>query len=108
MILICGAGILGLSIAKCLLEEGAENILIIEKEGDIGFHASGRNSGVLHAGIYYTPDSLKVKLCLKGNLLMRDFCKEKGIPLIEAGKVIVTKKEEEIKTLMELYSRARR
>lgn len=108
MILICGAGILGLSVAKFLLKEGAEYIVIVEKEGNIGLHASGRNSGVLHAGIYYTPDSLKAKLCLKGNFLMKEFCKEKGIPVYETGKVIVAKREEELKTLYELYSRAKR
>lgn len=106
MIVICGGGIVGLSIARELLKRGAEGILILEKENDIGFHASGRNSGVLHAGIYYTPDSLKAKLCLKGNLLMKEYCKEKGIPVLETGKLIVTKNEEEIPVLEKLYSRA--
>lgn len=106
MIVICGGGIVGLSVARELLRRGAEDIFILEKENDIGFHASGKNSGVLHAGIYYTSDSLKAKFCLKGNLLMRKYCKEKGIPVLETGKVIVTKKEEEIPVLEELYSRA--
>ncbi len=106
MIVICGGGILGLSIARELLKRGAEDILVLEKEKEIGLHASGRNSGVLHAGIYYTPDSLKAKLCLKGNLLMREYCKEKGIPVLETGKVIITKREEELETLKELYRRA--
>jgi L-2-hydroxyglutarate oxidase LhgO len=106
VIVICGGGILGLSIARELLKRGAEDILVLEKEKEIGLHASGRNSGVLHAGIYYTPDSLKAKLCLKGNLLMREYCKEKGIPVLETGKVIITKREEELETLKELYRRA--
>lgn len=104
--LICGGGITGLTIARELLKEGYENIVIIEKEGDIGRHASGRNSGVLHSGIYYTPDSLKAKSCLNGNLLMRQYCREKNLPLLETGKVIVTKNEDEIKILEELYNRA--
>ncbi len=108
MIIICGGGIIGLSIARELLKRGADDIIILEKEKDIGFHASGRNSGVLHAGIYYTPDSLKARLCLKGNLLMKEFCRNKGIPVLETGKVIVTKNLEELKILEELYVRAKR
>ena len=107
MIVICGAGIVGLSVARELLNKGAEDIVILEKEDRLGVHASGRNSGVLHAGIYYTPDSLKAKFCLKGNLLMREYCKEKGIPVLESGKVIVTKNEDELETLHELYRRAK-
>ncbi len=107
MIVICGGGIVGLSIARELLKRGAEDITILEKENKLGVHASGRNSGVLHAGIYYTPDSLKAKFCLRGNLLMREYCREKGIPVLETGKVIVTKKEEELDTLYELYRRAK-
>ena len=104
--LICGGGIVGLTIARELVKEGYENIVIIEKENALGKHASGRNSGVLHSGIYYTPDSLKAKLCLNGNLLMRQYCKERNLPLLETGKVIVTKNEDEIISLKELYSRA--
>ncbi|MCS7163665.1 MAG: L-2-hydroxyglutarate oxidase [Thermodesulfovibrio sp.] len=107
MIIICGAGITGLSIARELVRNGIIDITIIEKEQTLGKHASGRNSGVLHAGIYYTPDSLKAKFCLKGNMLMRQYCKEKGLTLIENGKVIVTKREDEIPTLYELYRRAK-
>lgn len=107
MIIICGAGITGLSLARELIRKGIKNITIIEKEDTLGRHASGRNSGVLHAGIYYTPDSLKAKFCLRGNLLMKQYCKEKGLTLIESGKVIVTKKESEIPVLHELYRRAK-
>lgn len=107
MILICGAGITGLSIARELLNYGFSDITIIEKEQNLGKHASGRNSGVLHAGIYYTPDSLKAKFCLKGNRLMKQYCRQKGLTLIESGKVIVTKKESELTTLNELYRRAK-
>lgn len=108
MIIICGGGIVGLSLARELLKRGADDIIVLEKEKDIGLHASGHNSGVLHAGIYYTPDSLKAKLCLKGNLLMKEFCKEKGIPVLETGKAIVTKNQKELKTLEELYVRAKK
>lgn len=107
MIIICGAGITGLSLARELLRKGIKDITIIEKEASLGRHASGRNSGVLHAGIYYTPDSLKAKFCLRGNLLMKQYCKNKGLTLIESGKVIVTKKESELPVLHELYRRAK-
>jgi L-2-hydroxyglutarate oxidase LhgO len=105
-VLICGGGIIGLTIARELLKTGYENIIIIEKEEKIGKHASGRNSGVIHAGIYYTKDSLKARLCLKGNHLMKDYCRQKNIPVSETGKVIVAKNEGETKVLEELYQKA--
>jgi L-2-hydroxyglutarate oxidase LhgO len=104
-ILICGGGIIGLTIARELLKKGYKNIIIIEKEKKIGKHASGRNSGVIHAGIYYAKDSLKARLCLKGNHLMKDYCRQKNIPVFETGKVIVAKNEGETKALEELYQR---
>lgn len=103
--LICGAGIVGLTIARKLLQSGHENIVILEKENGIGKHASGRNSGVLHAGIYYTPDSLKAKLCFQGNMLMQEYCKERSLPLANNRKVVVAKNEKELETLKELYDR---
>jgi len=105
-VLICGGGIIGFTIARELLKRGHENIVILEKEKSPGEHASGRNSGVLHAGIYYTPDSLKAQFCLKGNFLMKEYCREKDIPVLESGKVIVTRNEKEIPALKELYQRA--
>lgn len=105
-ILIVGAGIIGLTIARELVRTGHGDIVIIEKEQELGVHASGRNSGVLHAGIYYSPDSLKAKSCLNGNFLMRAYCKEKGLPLLENGKVIVTRSQAELPVLDELFKRA--
>ena len=105
-ILIVGGGIIGLTIAQELVRNGYDNIIVIDKEKGLAKHASGRNSGVLHAGIYYAPDSLKAKSCLRGNFLMRAYCKEKGLPLLETGKVIVTRNEDEIPILRELYQRA--
>lgn len=107
MIVIIGGGITGLAVAREFLKRGYEDIVVLEKEESLGMHASGRNSGVLHAGIYYTPDSLKAKFCIKGNLLMKEYCYEKGIPVRETGKVIVTKNERELPTLMELSKRAK-
>ncbi len=105
-ILIAGAGIIGLTIARELAQAGFGNIVIIEKEPELGRHASGRNSGVLHAGIYYAPDSLKARSCLNGNFLMRAWCRERGLPLAENGKVIVTRTAEELPVLEELHRRA--
>ncbi len=105
-VLIVGAGITGLAIARELLQHGAQDILIIEKEAGLGFHASGRNSGVLHAGIYYTPDTLKAKFCIEGNRLMKAYCREKGLTIGQTGKVIVARDESEVPGLYELKQRA--
>ena len=72
-VLIIGGGIVGFTLARAHCP-GFHCLIVIEKESDIVLHASGRNSSVLHAGVYYPPESLKAKLCLKGNKLMRQFC----------------------------------
>ncbi len=105
-ILIIGGGIVGLTLARELLNQGCDNILIIEKESELGMHASGRNSGVLHAGIYYPPDTLKAQLCLKGNLMLQDYCREKNLPMAHVGKVIVARTDDEIPMVETLYHRA--
>jgi len=105
-IVICGAGIVGLTLARELLRRGAADILVLEKESQLGKHASGRNSGVLHAGIYYAPGTARTSTCLEGNKRMRAYCRERGLPLVESGKVIVTTAPEQVETLHELYRRA--
>lgn len=105
--LIVGAGIVGITLARELLEQGADKIIIMEKEAGLGFHASGRNSGVLHAGIYYPPHTLKAQLCLKGNLLLQEYCTKKGLPLLKAGKVIVARNQNELPTLLHLHDQAK-
>ncbi len=105
-VLIVGGGIVGLTLARELLARGRENVVILEKEPELGKHASGRNSGVLHAGIYYAPDSLKAKSCLRGNFLMKEYCKSKGLPVLEKGKVIVARTEAELPALDELHRRS--
>lgn len=105
-VLIVGAGVIGLTIARRLVMGGCENVVVVEKEAAPGMHASGRNSGVLHAGIYYSPDSLKGRSCHRGNMLMRSYCRERGLPLRENGKVIVARNEEEVAVLEELHRRA--
>ena len=103
---ICGAGIIGLTIALRLAKNGVKSILIIEKEDHIGAHASGRNSGILHSGIYYTQDSLKSQFCIAGSQLMKEFCAQKNIPILNCGKVIVCQNEAELETLHTLYDRS--
>lgn len=104
--LIIGAGITGLTIARELVARGAEEMVILEKESALGLHASGRNSGVLHAGLYYTPDTLKAKFCVTGNRLLKEFCTEKGLTLKKTGKVIVAQHPKELPILDELKRRA--
>jgi L-2-hydroxyglutarate oxidase LhgO len=105
-VLIVGAGIVGLSIGIALLQaEKGIRVLIVDKEPAAGEHASGRNSGVLHAGFYYSPDSLKAKFCREGNLELRKLCKDNSIPIQECGKVVVSRNSEEDGRLDLLYSR---
>ena len=106
--LVVGGGILGLAVANELLGRGCEDIVVVEKEKTLGAHASGRNSGVLHAGIYYVPDSLKARYCVEGNRIMRDFCRENGVAIADRGKVIVADSEEKLGALEALGERARR
>jgi L-2-hydroxyglutarate oxidase LhgO len=105
-VLVVGGGVIGLTLARALVAAGKGEVLVLEKEPELGRHASGRNSGVLHAGVYYAPDSAKARTCLAGNRLMRAYCREKGLPLVEGGKVIVARSEAELPTLDELLRRA--
>lgn len=103
---IIGAGVLGLSIGSALLESNPQlRILILEKESKLGFHASGRNSGVIHAGFYYSPESLKAQFCRDGNRDLRKLCIRNSIPILETGKVVVTQNEDEELRLETLFQR---
>jgi L-2-hydroxyglutarate oxidase len=105
-VLVVGGGIVGLTLARELVLAGQGEVVVLEKESELGRHASGRNSGVLHAGVYYAEGSLKARSCLAGNRLMRAYCREKGLPLLETGKVIVARGEDELPVLDELRRRA--
>lgn len=104
---IIGAGVVGLAVARELSLQKKKKIVVCEKEEHAGLHASGRNSGVLHAGIYYTAGSLKASTCIEGNRLMKSFCRAKGIPVKESGKVIVAKNEHQLPALHILEQRAK-
>jgi L-2-hydroxyglutarate oxidase LhgO len=87
---VVGAGILGLAIARELtLRRPGTRVVVLEKEDRVGAHQTGHNSGVVHAGIYYRPGSLKAELCTRGRLLLRDYCAERGLPYDERGKLVV-------------------
>ena len=94
-ITIIGAGIVGLAIAEKISEKH-ENVFLIEKNLSFGQETSSRNSEVIHAGIYYTRDSLKAKLCVEGKWLLYDYCKKYDIPFNNCGKLIVATTQEEI------------
>jgi L-2-hydroxyglutarate oxidase len=89
-ILIVGGGMVGLCLAHQLLERGmAHTIIVIDKEPELGRHSSGRNSGVLHAGLYYKPGSLKARVCVGGARRLKAWVQERGLPFNPCGKVIV-------------------
>ena len=103
---IVGGGIVGLSVAWALLErKPGTRILVVEKEGDWAQHQTGRNSGVIHSGIYYKPGTLKATLCREGNQRMQDFCAAHEIRYEMCGKVIVATEPSELPSLERLFQR---
>lgn len=104
--LIVGAGIIGLTLARELRSRHPDcSILILEKEADVGHHASGRNSGVLHSGIYYPETSLKAKVCIAGGRELTAYCQERNLPFQQSGKVIVPVRSNQDAQLDLLYQR---
>ncbi len=107
-VVIIGGGIVGLATGRALLEQRPGlDLLVLEKESRVGRHQSGRNSGVLHSGLYYRPGSLKADLCVRGAEMMVDFCKEHGVPFTRNGKVVVATSDLERRRLDELERRGR-
>lgn len=105
---IVGGGILGLATAHAMLNAGPTlNVVVLEKERRVAAHQSGRNSGVLHSGIYYRPGSLKARLAVAGRASMIDFCAQHGVPFEVCGKVIVAQDDKECTQLLRLNERAR-
>ncbi len=106
---IIGAGILGLTLAHELSNQDiGASILLLEKESSVGKHGSGRNSGVLHSGVYYPENTLKAKFCADGAKKMMEFCAENGLPLNRLGKIIVPLNESDDSQLKLLFSRAQK
>ncbi|PNJ70253.1 L-2-hydroxyglutarate dehydrogenase, mitochondrial isoform X1 [Pongo abelii] len=105
-IVIVGGGIVGLASARALiLRHPSLSIGVLEKEKDLAVHQTGHNSGVIHSGIYYKPESLKAKLCVQGAALLYEYCQQKGISYKQCGKLIVAVEQEEIPRLQALYER---
>lgn len=106
--LVIGGGVIGINIARQLKGRYPDSsVHLLEKEVDCGLHASGRNSGVLHAGFYYSPDSLKAKFTWQGNRLLTEYCESKAIPLNRCGKLVVAKDQNDHAGLDELIRRGK-
>jgi len=105
---IIGGGIVGLATARAVLEKRpGSSIVILEKEQGLAVHQTGHNSGVIHAGIYYAPGSLKAKLCREGAAAIKQFCCDNEIPYEQCGKLVVATNELEHNRLKDLAGRAK-
>ena len=102
---VIGAGVVGLAIAKEICARKNE-VIIIEKEGRIGQITSSRNSGVIHAGMYYKSNSLKAKFCVQGNQLLYAYAKKFNIPFINTKKIIVANNESQLGQVFEIKKQA--
>ena len=106
---VLGAGVIGLAVARELTRRYPDMaVTVVEKERRVAAHQSGHNSGVVHAGVYYPPGSLKASLCRRGAGLLREFCEEHALPFRVLGKLIVATSDAEVKGLGRLEERARR
>ncbi|MET3899021.1 L-2-hydroxyglutarate oxidase [Devosia sp. UYZn731] len=104
---IIGGGIVGLATARALLRaRPGASLVVLEKEAALGLHQTGRNSGVIHSGIYYAPGSLKALLCAEGMLRTKQYCRSHGIAFEERGKLIVATSPLEVERLAKLEARA--
>ena len=105
-VVVVGGGIIGVSIAHALLERRPElELVLVEKESRVASHQSGRNSGVIHSGVYYRPGTLKARLATTGRGLLVDFCRDESLPYEMTGKVIVASDDRERSTLDDLRRR---
>jgi L-2-hydroxyglutarate oxidase LhgO len=104
---VVGGGILGLATARQLvISEPDAEVVVMEREPSVAQHQTSHNSGVVHAGIYYAPGSLKARLCRRGLGLLRDYCTQRGLPYEACGKVVVAVDEREVEPLRRLEERA--
>lgn len=104
---VVGGGIVGTAVARRLSQLRPEaTVTLLEKEPELARHQTGRNSGVVHAGLYYAPGSLKARLCRRGVAMLRDYCTERGLAYDECGKVLVALDDVEERRLADIMSRA--
>lgn len=105
---VVGAGIVGLATAReVALRRPGTRVVVFEKEREVALHQTGHNSGVVHAGIYYTPGSLKADLCVRGVALLREYCQDRALPYREIGKLVMAVREDELGRMDALYERAK-
>ncbi len=102
---VIGAGVVGIAIARALALAGRE-VIVLESAGGIGTATSSRNSEVIHAGIYYPKDSLMARFCVQGRRMLYDFCRDRGVPFRNCGKLIVATNAEEGERLAGIKARA--
>jgi L-2-hydroxyglutarate oxidase LhgO len=106
-VIIVGGGIVGLATARLIATERPEDeVIVLEKERTVGVHQTGHNSGVVHAGLYYAPGSLKARLCRRGVGLLKTYCEEHGLAYEECGKLVVALDGTEVSRLDDLEQRA--
>ncbi|QGG96357.1 L-2-hydroxyglutarate oxidase [Actinomarinicola tropica] len=106
-VLVVGAGIVGLATARALQHaEPARRVVVVDKEPDVAWHQTGRNSGVVHSGVYYRPGSLKARLVAEGRAELRDLCRDRGLPFVACGKLVVATRRQELDALDEIERRA--
>ena len=105
-VLVIGGGVIGLAIAKNFAAKGRE-VIVLEKENTFGTVTSSRNSGVIHAGVYYDKESLKARFCADGNRRMYEYCEKYNVPHVNTGKFIVATSSNEIPKLEEIKSKAK-
>ena len=104
---IVGAGIVGLALGREITRRRpGTRVVVLEKEDRVAAHQTGHNSGVVHAGIYYRPGSLKAELCTRGKAMLREYCAERRIPYDECGKLVVAVDEDDVARLDDLEARA--
>jgi L-2-hydroxyglutarate oxidase LhgO len=104
---VIGAGIVGLAVARRLAQLRPDaQLTVVDKERDVAVHQTGHNSGVVHAGLYYAPGSLKARLCTRGRGLLREFCAEHGLAYDECGKLVIARGDDELPALREIERRA--
>jgi (S)-2-hydroxyglutarate dehydrogenase len=104
---IVGGGIIGVALAHRIVHLRRDvAVTVLEKEAELGLHQTGRNSGVVHAGLYYVPGSLKARLCRRGVRLLRDFCVDNGLAYDECGKVVVALDDGDLARLRAIHERA--
>ncbi len=104
---VAGGGIVGLATAHALARGGERRVAVLEAEAEVGSHQSGRNSGVVHSGLYYRPGSLKARLCVEGRLALERYCEARGVAFERCGKLVVATRPDELPRLDELERRGR-